>query len=71
MKPNCTKCKHYFITFNPRTPKGCRIYQIQSQALPSTIVKQANQGPDCIGFEAKPQANHANKKIDLNDPKLW
>ena len=69
-KPNCLKCKHYFITYNQRTPKGCRLFKIQSALLPSQIVKKANNGSECAGFEMKAQRN-ASKVKDLNDPKLW
>jgi hypothetical protein len=69
MKPNCTKCKHYFITYDQKTPRGCRIYQIQSASMPSQIVKQANAGSDCIGFEAKP--SKTPKKKDFNDARYW
>ncbi len=57
------------ITHNPDTPRGCKIYQIQSKQLPSIIVKQANQGAECIGFEAKPEPKTKTK--NLNDSKYW
>lgn len=72
MNPNCLKCKHYFITFDQYAPKGCRIYKIKSTTMPSQIVKRANNGVDCIGFEEKKKNNSTDsKKKDLNDPKLW
>lgn len=61
MKPNCTKCKHYFITFDQLSPKGCRVYQIKSSQLPSVIVKQANGGADCVGFELKDRLKEKSK----------
>ncbi len=68
MKPNCMKCKHFFITFDQSAPRGCRIYQIKATQLPSIIVKQANKGADCIGFEEKKlKAQEKN----LNDSKYW
>lgn len=70
MKPNCMKCKHYFVTFDQYAPKGCRIYKIKSSTLPSIIVKQANGGVECIGFEEKASKDTKPKK-DLNDPSLW
>jgi hypothetical protein len=69
MNPNCTKCKHFYITFDQATPKGCRAYGIKSAQLPSVIVKSANNGNNCIGFEEK-QKNIPKKK-DLNDAKYW
>lgn len=68
MKPNCMKCKHFFITYDQSTPRGCKTYQIRSQQLPSVIVKQANNGADCIGFEPK---KLKNSKKDLNDSAYW
>ena len=69
MKPNCLKCKHYFITFNQDTPKGCRIYGIQSARLPSMIIKSANSGKECIGFKLKEMKKLKSK--NLNDDKYW
>ena len=69
MKPECRKCKHFFVTHEINTPMGCKAYQIKSKQLPSLIVKQANNGQDCIGFEIKPHL--AKKTKDLNDPSLW
>jgi len=71
MKPNCMKCQHFYITYDQRTPKGCRIYGIQSQQLPSMVIKKANNGSDCIGFKAKPEKDQKKKTKDLNDPKYW
>ena len=67
MKPNCNKCKHYFITFDPSTPRGCRAFQIKSKEMPSSVVKQAG-GNECLGFspkETKPQPK------DLKDSRYW
>lgn len=70
MKVNCMKCKHYFITFDQAAPKGCRIYKIKSKQIPSQIVKQANNGSDCLGFEAKNNTVKDGVK-NLTDPKYW
>ncbi len=69
MKANCMKCKHFYISHDPRAPRACRIYQIKSSSIPSQIVKQANNGAECIGFEPKPQKQ--NKPKDLNDSRYW
>ncbi|MEX0798373.1 MAG: hypothetical protein WEB87_02680 [Bacteriovoracaceae bacterium] len=71
MKPNCASCKHMFITFNPDTPRGCRVYQIQTSSTPSLVVKKANGGSECIGFEPKEPKENSSKEKDLNDPKYW
>lgn len=69
MKPNCMKCQHFYITHDQRTPRGCKIYGIQSQQLPCMVVKRANNGADCIGYKAKPDKKPKAK--NLNDAKYW
>ncbi|RKX79075.1 MAG: uracil-DNA glycosylase [Spirochaetes bacterium] len=51
--PFCPRCKHYFITWDPAFPKGCRLFNIKSKQLPSFEVRAANQR-DCPAYEAKP-----------------
>ncbi len=51
-RPNCTQCRHFFITYEKGTPYGCRLYQLKSRELPSVIVKMAGAG-DCQGFAPK------------------
>lgn len=63
----CNNCKHYFITFDAKAPKGCKAYNIKSAQLPSQIVKMAS-GQECMGFSEKPK--RAEKK-DYNDSKYW
>ena len=36
--PDCLQCKNYYITYDPRQPRGCRAYGFKSQALPSLVV---------------------------------
>jgi hypothetical protein len=69
-KPNCLQCKHFFITFNPKTPKGCRKFGIQCKNLPSEIVFMAGHG-ECQGFEQKKRPDEKNKGLDLNRKELW
>ncbi|MBC76833.1 MAG: hypothetical protein CME64_12535 [Halobacteriovoraceae bacterium] len=70
MKPNCSKCKHYYITFNQDVPRGCRAYGIQSASSPLQVIRNANSGQDCLGFELKDREKEKKKK-DLNDPRYW
>ena len=70
MTPNCNKCKHFFVTFDQYASKGCRLFGIKSNRMPSIVVKDANDGVDCNGFELKDRLKEKNRK-DLNDPKLW
>jgi hypothetical protein len=66
MGPNCKTCRHYFITYDPRSPNGCRRFNLKSRELPSVIVKMAGQG-ECHGHEEKP--NKEKKSDSLADPR--
>jgi len=69
-KPNCTQCKHFYITWDPKIPNGCRRFGIQCKDLPSRVVAQAGMG-DCTGFEAKKRPEEKTDKLDLNRRDLW
>jgi hypothetical protein len=53
MKIICQKCVHYFVTWDPAHPHGCRAMNFKSRRLPITEVRMAMQGKDCIAFELK------------------
>jgi len=50
---NCLKCKHYYVTWDPNFPKGCRAYGFKSAAMPSMAVLSSS-GKSCMSFEEKP-----------------
>jgi len=50
--PKCGQCKHYFITWNPDFPHGCRAFGFKSKVLPYLEVRSASQ-QSCLKFEAK------------------
>lgn len=49
---HCRYCKHFQISWDPKRPYACKIFDIKSQQLPMTVVKMAS-GHDCTGFEKK------------------
>lgn len=51
--PNCTRCAHYFITFDARFPYGCRAMNFKSKQLPQHEVRDAT-GTGCLAFRARP-----------------
>lgn len=51
-KINCRQCRHYFITWEPRTPYGCRAMGFKSQMLPSRHV-YLSSGLECQMFSPK------------------
>ncbi len=50
---NCRQCRHYFLTWEPRTPHGCRLMGFKSRFLPATLVFQSS-GEECRAFSPKP-----------------
>ena len=51
----CTKCAHYFITYNVRFPYGCRIMGFKSRRLPQEEIFSLT-GVACQTFERRPAA---------------
>jgi len=49
---NCRRCVHYFVTWKPKQPHGCKAYGFRSPHIPSLVVFQSS-GFDCTMFELK------------------
>ena len=67
MSAPCLKCRHYYVTWDPKLPKGCKLYQFKSKHMPSLEVELAS-GSECEGFEEK---KSKKKDLDLNNDDLW
>lgn len=51
----CLSCAHFYVTWDPRFPRGCRALGFKSRELPCAAVAQAS-GQDCLYFEPSPRA---------------
>lgn len=51
---NCIKCKHFYVTWDPRFPRGCRAYGFKTSRYPAAVV-QASSGMPCMQFARKHQ----------------
>ncbi|MBN2231646.1 MAG: hypothetical protein JW781_02340 [Deltaproteobacteria bacterium] len=51
--PVCGRCRHYYVTWDPRHPHGCRALGFKSAALPSAVV-QRTSGRACEFFRPRP-----------------
>jgi len=51
-KPNCLKCKHYYITWDKSHPYGCYAWNIKTPQSPSIAVYLASS-KNCQLFEEK------------------
>jgi hypothetical protein len=50
--PDCLKCIHFHVSWDPAFPRSCDIFGIKSAALPSAEVFRAT-GHHCPAFERK------------------
>jgi hypothetical protein len=46
---NCRGCRHFFVTYEPRNPWGCRQFGFKGKNLPAQIVYQST-GMQCAYF---------------------
>jgi hypothetical protein len=54
--PNCLKCRHFQVTWDPKFPRACRVFGIKSKRMPSLVVRE-NTGYNCPSFEQNPRVN--------------
>ncbi len=50
--PNCRRCRHFAVSWQPATPYLCRLMGFSSQLLPCVEVARAD-GVPCRGFDPK------------------
>jgi hypothetical protein len=49
---NCVKCEHFFVTWDPKFPRGCHAYEIKTLHMPSAAVMSAS-GIPCQNMQLK------------------
>jgi hypothetical protein len=42
---DCRGCQHYYITWDPHFPNGCRLFGFKSKTLPSITTWEATGAP--------------------------
>jgi len=50
--PNCLKCAHFKVTWDPERPRSCEMFSFKGQSLPSVEVYNAT-GQRCPAFVQK------------------
>lgn len=50
--PICKNCKHFYITWDPKFPYGCKALQFKSKVLPSIEVRK-HSGFECLKYDPK------------------
>ncbi|MFD1205640.1 MULTISPECIES: uracil-DNA glycosylase [Sporosarcina] len=52
MAVNCFQCKYFYVTWDPKHPRGCKAYGFKTRELPSVVVRRSS-GMECMKFEVK------------------
>lgn len=52
MAVNCFQCQNFYVTWEPRHPRGCKAYGFKTRELPSAVVLRSS-GLECMKFERK------------------
>ena len=50
--PDCIRCKHFEVTWEPAFPRACKLFGIKCRNQPSMEVFLST-GQHCFAFEAK------------------
>ncbi|MHB8765640.1 MAG: uracil-DNA glycosylase [Deferrisomatales bacterium] len=49
----CFRCRHFYVTWDPTFPRGCRALGFKSRELPCDAVRGAS-GAECLHFAERP-----------------
>jgi len=52
-RPDCWKCRHFAVSWDPKLPYLCKLIGFKSRSLPALEVIRVD-GKACEGFAAKP-----------------
>ena len=57
---DCLHCEHFFVTWNPKFPRACKLYGFKTAQFPSVEVLKAS-GEECLGFVKKTPKKQENQ----------
>ena len=58
-QPACHQCRHYYVTYDPKKPHGCRAYSFKAKGNPAQVVLSSSEKP-CLMFAAKKILHETN-----------
>lgn len=58
---SCNGCVFYYVTWEPRTPKGCKYFGFKSAQMPCVVVKNST-GQHCNMYTQKGGQTPGQKK---------
>lgn len=50
--PNCYQCRHFAVSWDPKSPYACSLMGFKSRVLPAIEVRRID-GMPCLGFSSK------------------
>jgi len=68
----CHRCRHYYVSWNPSYPHGCRAFQMVTRMLPSLAVIRESGSP-CLYEERKPDPSKAPESASprMGEDGVW
>ncbi len=68
----CKDCLHYYITYDPNNPNGCKIFNFKAKKMPIQILLDQGE-KSCLAFEDKIEKKYdkKNDSINYDDDKFW
>jgi len=64
--PDCFRCRHFRVTWEPAFPRACLLFGIKCRAMPSTEVFLST-GKHCFAFQLKEEKAVNSFTSDLKD----
>lgn len=61
---NCHRCRHFYVTWDPRFPNGCRALNFKTREIPSMVVLRSS-GEPCHFYNPKDPGPKTPKKKPL------
>ena len=49
---NCAQCKNFFVTYDPKAPRGCKAYGFKTDDIPCQVVYRST-GVHCKFYSLK------------------
>jgi len=58
---DCFKCRHFFVTWDKNSPRGCNAFGFKTKQIPSAVVFETS-GEPCLKFSPKADTTHSKKR---------
>ena len=66
-RPDCPRCQHYYVTYEPGFPHGCHFFRMRSRGLPAAEVERSS-GKPCQAFVRRPSPQPPGRSPSTKRP---